>query len=453
MLNYYMIFTACACSGRCGRIFTVFLLRSACRGAEVGKDVDDSEHILHHTVGGGEGTDARKRVKGITWPVRHLAKDLGPRPPGSQAERSAARFIEKELKALGLEADIQDFRAPATTAWSEMLVHLFPVIGAISFNASSHLGYALVCLGFLFFLLESYGRSPFSWLQPHRRSENVVARIEPHRDAQRTVVIIAHMDSPRSAFYYRPGWIRLVRLAYLLDFACIAALFMLFTVAYGGYLLSMEQDMLTLFWHLGLILAIIPLLSLVALLFKAAAGKAIPGGNDNASGISVLLELARVYTRRQPHNTDLWLVSTGASNAGGIGVRRLARRNRRELKGAFFILMDGVGRGFPVCYRREGRLIPFRANRKLTALVKRISEVQAHYSAGFRRNCIYLSEGFYLLSRGRRAITISAREESRYPRYWRWNKDDFLNVDPRSLRLSLDFVVSMVDNIDRGEFK
>ncbi len=415
--------------------------------------MEGSGQILHHTVEGDESTGTRKRNKGIIWPVRSLASDIGPRPPGSQAEKSAARFVANEMKGLDLEVETQAFRTPVTTAWSEMLVYLFPVIGVIVFPANSHIGFALICLGFIFFLLESYGRSPFSWLQPHHRSQNVLCRIKPLREAQRTVVLIAHMDSPRTAFYYRPGLIRIVRLAFLLDFMCFAVIFMLFTVSYGGYLLSMEQNTLDLFWRLGLILTIPPALSLVALLFKAAAGRAIPGGNENASGVSVLLEIARVYRRRQPHNTDLWLVSTGASDAGGVGARRLISRYRRDLKGALFIVLDGVGRGFPVCYKREGRLISFRANRKLTKLVQRISEVQVHYSSGFRRNSMYFSEGFYLLSRGRRAITISSREKSRYPRYWRWTKDDYENVDLRSLRLSLDFVIAMVDNIDRGDLK
>jgi len=415
--------------------------------------VDDSEHILHHTVSGGESTRARQGDKGITWPARHLARDIGPREPGSQGERSAAHFIERELNALGLATETQRFHAPATTAWSEMLVHLLPVIGAIAFPANSHISYGLICLGFFLFLLEYFGRSPFLWLQPRHRSENVIAKIKPHRDPRRTLVLIAHMDSPRSAFYHRPGLVRPARAAFLLDFVSMAALFMLFTVAYAGYLLSMEETTLTIFWQLGLILAIPPALALIALLSKAAAGRATPGGNDNASGVAVLLELARVYTRRQPHNTDLWLVSTAASDAGGAGVKRLARQYRRELKGAYYILMDGVGRGFPVCYKREGRLISFHSNRKLTGMARRISDVHAHYSTGFKRNSMYISEGFQLLSRGRKAVTVSSREDSRYPRYWRWSKDDYDNIDPRSLRLCLDFLIAMVDNIDRGDFK
>jgi len=429
------------------------LCGSALQGAEVGKDLDGSEHILHHTVSGGEGNRSRQRDKGITWPARHLARDIGARGPGSQGERAAARFIDKELKALGLPVEDQVFKTPATTAWSEMLVHLITLIGVLIFPLNSHISYGLVCLGFFLFLLESYGRSPLAWLQIHRRSENVIARINSLRPSKRTLVLIAHMDSPRAAFYHHRGLDRLIGSAILLDFLCMAAIFMILTMSYAGYLLSMEEETLSFFWYMGLIASIPPSLALIALLIKAAGGSATPGGNDNASGVAVLLELARVYTRRQPHSTDLWLVSTGSSDAGGAGVRKLIKKYRRELKGVNFILIEGVGRGFPVCYKREGRLISFRANRKLTGLARRISDEHAHYSAGLRRNNLYLGDGFQLLSRGRKAITVSSREESRYPRFWRSSKDDYDNIDPRSLRLSLDFMTAMVDNIDHGDIK
>jgi Peptidase family M28 len=414
--------------------------------------LDGSEHILHHTVTGGEGTRARHREKGITWPARHLARDIGPRAPGSQGEGSAARFIEKELGSLGIDAEVQRFRSPSTTAWSEMLVHLIVLIGAVIFPVNRFISYALVCVGFFLYLLEYYGRSPFTWLQPHRRSQNVIARMKPYRDIRKVLVVIAHMDSPRAPFYHHPAFLWSLRTAFLLDLVCMTALFMLYTIAFGGHLLSMEETTLTFLWHLGLIAAIIPALSAFTLFIKACSGST-PGGNDNATGVTVLLELASVYTRRQPYNTDLWLVSTGAADAGGVGVRRLLRQHRRELKGAYFIVMDGVGRGFPVCYRREGRLIAFRANRKLAGVVKDVGGTHGHYPIGFRKNGLYLGECFQLLSRGRKAITVSSREEARYQRYWRCARDDYDNIDLRSLRLSIDFMTALLDAIDRGDLK
>jgi len=258
------------------------------------------------------------------------------------------------------------------------------------------------------------------------------------------------MDSPRTALYRRGGFQRFARIAFLVDFAAVAALFMIFTASYAGFLLSMEKETLDLFWHLGLAVAVFPALSAIALLCKAA-GPSTPGGNDNASGVAVLLELARTYSKRQPYDTELWLVSTGAADAGGMGARKLLRRNRGELRGAYYIFMDGMGRGFPVAYRREGRLVAFRANRKLCACVRQVCDTHAHFNVSFRRNSMYLGEGFQFLSRGRKAMTVSTREDSRYPRFWRSTRDDYDNVDLRSLRLSLDFMIALVDRIDRGD--
>ena len=418
--------------------------------AEVGATLDASERILQHTVGGDRGERAGRREKGLARPVRRLARDIGPRPAGSREERSAADFVAAELRALDIEVEVQGFRAPPSTAWSEMLVHLPAVLGVAVFPASSHLSYALVCLGFLLFLLEYYGRSPFAWLQSHRHSQNVVARLQPQRAPRRTLVVAAHMDSPRAAFYRREGLQRFARLAFLADFAAIAALFMIFTACYAGFLLSMEKETLDFFWRLGLLVSAIPAISAIALLGKAM-GSATPGGNDNASGVAALLELARFFAARPPLATELWLVATGAACAGGAGARSLLRHNRKRLRGAYLVFMDGVGRGFPVAYRREGMLIPFRANRGLSASFKRAGEAHAHFNATLRRNSAYLGEGFQLLSRGRRAMTVSSREDSRHPRFWRSARDDYDNVDLRSLRRSLDFMSAFVDAIDRGD--
>ena len=423
------------------------------KDAQVEEPVDKREPLVFKTSAEDDGSKTKHKNKGITWPARHLVKDIGPRPPGSTGENRTSRFIERELKSLGLDAEIQRFHTPATTAWSEFFPHLILALGVLLFPVSSHLSYALVCIGFITFLFEEFGRSPFAWLQRYHRSENVIADFEPYKEAERTLVILAHIDSPRSSFYYHPGLVRFYRTAFLIDFLFQILLFMLFTLIYVGSLLSMGEERLDVLWKVGLLFLIPPALALLGLLYKGIFGKAIPGGNDNASGVAVLLQLAKVYSRRKPHNTKLWLVFTGAGDAGAMGLKRFNSKFRRDIRGAYFLILDQVGRGFPVCYRREGRLIPFRSNRRLFSLSRRISDIHAHYGVAFKRNPLYISEGYQLLSRGKRALTISSRDKSRYPRYWRWRKDDYSNVDPRTLRLTADFVQAMVDNIDRGNLK
>jgi hypothetical protein len=423
------------------------------KDAQVDRKGDKSEPLVFSTATKGDGSISKRKDKGITRAARHLVKDIGPRAPGSGGESRASRYIERELKSLDLGVEMQRFHTPATTAWSQFFPHLIMIAGALIFPASSHISYALICIGFATYLFEEFGRSPFAWMQRYRRSGNVIARLDPYRDPERTVVILAHVDSPRSSFYYRPGVVRLYRSAFLIDFLCSILLFMLFTVIYGGSLLSMGEERLDTLWEIGLILLIPPFIAMLGLLYKGLFGKAVPGGNDNASGVAVLLQLAQVYSRRKPHNTRLWLVYTGACDAGAMGLRKLISKYRRDLRGAYFLVLDQVGRGFPVCYRREGRLIPFRGNRQLLSLSRRISDIHAHYGVELKRNPLYIGEGYQLLSRGKKAITISSREKSCYPRYWRWPKDDYSNIDPRTLRLTADYVQAIVDNIDRGNLK
>ena len=260
--------------------------------------MEKSDPILRHTVTRTEGPKGQQRDRGIIGNAKYLARDIGPRPPGSAKERSAIRYVERELSALGFSIKTQHFQSPASTAWSESIDHLLLIIGVLLFPVLGHFSFGLVFIGFFLFLLEEYGRSPFTWLQPHRQSGNVVAKIKPLHNPRAIVVLAAHTDSPRSAFYYHPAMVHFFRTFLLLDFICQAALFMLITTIFAGNLLKMNRDVLLLAWQLSLILLIIPILALIATFSKAVKGKATPGGNNNASGVAALLELARIYANR-----------------------------------------------------------------------------------------------------------------------------------------------------------
>lgn len=412
--------------------------------------MDDKDGMLQHTITTSEGLRSKRREKGILWPVRYLAREIGPRVPGSKGEKKAARFVERELKELGFAVETQSFRVPSTIVWSKILAHLLLVTGVLVFPVHHHLSYALVFAGFFSFLLEGYGCSPFAWMAPHRQSENVIARVAPSREPAVKLVLVAHLDSHYSAFYYRPEMVRFYRFFRGTDYACQVALFVLFTLAYGGYLLSMEPQKLELLWRIGLIIAVPPFLALLALFSKAVSDRASPGGNHNASGVALLLELARAYSRHQPHEAELWFAFTGASEINGRGVRKLVRSHRRELQDAYFIVLEGLGRGFPACRRKEGHLLGFRADRRLVNLAREIISSYTHYSGGLTKNRLHQGEAFHLLSRGYRAMSVCGQEESPLPRFWRWDKDDHTNVDPRNLRLALDFVRTLVDAVDHG---
>lgn len=53
--------------------------------------------------------------------LRHLCREIGPRPPGSAAEARAADWLCRKLVSLGLEAGIEEFESPSHAAASARL--------------------------------------------------------------------------------------------------------------------------------------------------------------------------------------------------------------------------------------------------------------------------------------------------------------------------------------------
>jgi Zn-dependent M28 family amino/carboxypeptidase len=83
---------------------------------------------------------------------------------------------------------------------------------------------------------------------------------------------------------------------------------------------------------------------------------AVPGANDNLSGVAALTALARALQKEPVRGLRVMLVSAGAEEALQEGIRGFARRHFPDLPrdSTYFLNLDTVGSGRLVLLEGEG---------------------------------------------------------------------------------------------------
>lgn len=143
--------------------------------------------------------------------VRQLAEVIGPRPAATDAEASAADYIEDAFRARGLEVERQEFDALRTTSWTYVACHLLTLIAvALSFWLPIVALVPAVAAAVLLWL-EFDTRGLLSRVMPKGPSQNIIARHVPRQrrgERLKRVVIVAHYDSAKPSLAFSPGIVK-----------------------------------------------------------------------------------------------------------------------------------------------------------------------------------------------------------------------------------------------------
>ena len=396
--------------------------------------------------------DQHKRSTGMMTHVRKLSVDIGARPPASEAEGLAGRYVENNLRHLGLKPAREEFRSRRHSSISLAACYLIMILSVLCFRGSP-LGApiafcAIYIMGLFFFLLELMGKSVLGFLDWRFPSANIVTRLRPYQETVRKVVVLAHLDSHHESFYHKRGWAVAYRPLVVLQALNAVLLGMWLVVIVGATVLKVDDYILIDFWRIALVAALPLFAAFLAVLSNLVFRRFSSGANDDASGIALLLNIAGHFSQRTPSSTELWLVALGCEDSGTIGLKRFLHAHRSELKGAAWIFLEGVGGDKPLCFRREGLVMPFHTNRALLHMAEDINRAYPHYGLQVGRNHPSLGSGYRLLSQGRKAITIGSRPESTEHD----PQDDYGSVDPKSLRNNYAFVLHFIENIDKKGF-
>jgi hypothetical protein len=265
-------------------------------------------------------------------------------------------------------------------------------------------------------------------LLPHRPTWNVVAELGD-TDARRTLVIHAHHDAARTSFIFDPTVPRLLArkapgvLARMDRWPPLMGL-----VAGGptavavGAVLGRRRPVVV---GTGMGVAA------AAVMAHMSQQPAVPGANDNLTGVAVLLELARRLARDGvPPGLRVVLLSTGAEESNQAGMLAFLRRHRDELppERTTFLCLDTVGSPGLVLIEAEGFLrmrgYPHRA-RDVVAAAARDAGVPLR--RGFRFT--FATDGLVPLRAGYEVASVGSMDADQLPSNYHWPTDVPENVD------------------------
>ena len=282
----------------------------------------------------------------------HIAQLTFPRLVGSLGEAKAQDYIVQQFTALGLDVSRESFsftKFPAEVL-PRLLCGLFvPVVLSVPWLGE---GFPIpVCLACLLSLsvalLFTQWQRRFEGLYNVGRkyeSENIVATNgRKPNDNTPTLLFVAHYDSKSQVL---PIAVRAV--AYGIAIVGLIALTTVMVIEVAT--LAWFPDYITRVWFPDSIAIVwsvagITILCLLLLQINFTQNRS-PGGFDNASGVGVMLEIARVVMARGEKKSITFLAA-GAEEYGMCGALRYVQKHADEYdqENTYVINLDGLGVG------------------------------------------------------------------------------------------------------------
>jgi hypothetical protein len=292
--------------------------------------------------------------------LREVVETLSPlrRNPGSDGEHQAAEWIAERLRAAGASARIE---AEEVSSTFYLPIGLMSAVGAAGGVASllgarrlGAIAGAAAAAG-LWEDLTGGGRRPFRRVLPRATIRNVVAEAGD-RDADRTLVLVAHHDAARTSFIFDET----VPRALMDNFPAIMARFdrwppLMALVTAAPALVALGSAL----HRRGLVVTGTAMsAATTAVMADMGTNEVVPGANDNLTAVAVLIAVAEALRERPVDGLRVLLVSTGAEEANQEGMLAFARRHFASLprETTAFLALEMLGSGELVVVEGEGFL-------------------------------------------------------------------------------------------------
>ena len=378
------------------------------------------------------------------WVERLCAID---RVAGSEGEREVAELVAAELERAGGRVTVEREAVHGTYWWPIGLptaaAALVGLRGGLVGAVAGALAGAAVADDI------TLGPRVLRRLLPKRVCTNVIAEFGD-RDADQTLLIVAHHDAPHAGIVFHPELPRAVARRFPKAHARTDTAPPTMWGAVGGPALV----------ALGSILGSRGLRAAGAVVSAGYAAAmadigiegVTQGANDNASGVAALLSLARRLGADPPRRTRVILLSNGAEESILEGMAAYARRHLHELprERTRVIAIDAVGSPHLLLLEGEGMLglreypKPF-----LDFMRSCAADLDVFLYPNLRLQ--NATDGLVALKAGYEAALLGSCDDYKFPTNYHWHTDPPDRLDYATVTDAPQFLPRPVEQVDNRD--
>ena len=363
--------------------------------------------------------------------IHMLSEQIGPRGPAKRNELLAAHYIKEFFEKTGLGIEVQSFLSTKSFTWTLGLIYLLFSLCFFIFIYSQFLSFVLCLLGLFIFVKEANTKEVISKYMPGGSSQNILGKVKAQKYPKKTLIFTAHYDSPKSGIIFHPDNVKNFRTIFLLNYFSM----MIITLLYGlAVLMDLMNISILFFWYLSLPFTIILSVSLLTAIHQQIWGRYSPGANSNASGVSVLLELARDISSRPLDFVEIWFLATGCKEAGSKGMIRFLEHFKVKKEDVFFVYLDSIGIGKLKFILKEGLLKQHSSDDKLLKMARISAEENPRLPVTGNTYNLLPTDAAAALNRGYKAMSLMALDDNGQIPHWKELEDTCSRIEKNNLK-------------------
>ncbi len=382
--------------------------------------------------------------------VEQLSAGIGPRSTGSASEQRALDYVERELRRACADVHrmpVGGIPGPANPKALLLIGGLFLTYSTYLLVDAPRAMWVFLIAFFTLPRLISAVRKRTSTSSP-RESANVIGHLPAAGESLARVILCAHLDSAKANRFPGEGLAHLNQLT----FRALGPFVLFMTAMATLRWLDMRLDLAPLaVWQavraFGVAASLLFVFFHLFYMYNSQGNLHSPGANDNASGVGVVLALARHFQELPLAHLDTYYILFTAEEVGLVGSERFVHQTALPHDGTFVFNLDMVGSGNELCYVRGSGPIPLRlTDNELNELLREAyPEIKRHF--------YFMSDSDFspFAAKGFRTASLCTQGGAHGELVYHTDRDTVEYVDVASLQLAADTVSEAIRLLDQRQ--